>query len=199
MRSALLPAALSAFVPLHGAATAGAYAAPDTAEERIEVCFQHACARQAAVDLEAALLESIARQFTESTNAVQERAAISSSVAALEQVVGRDTGTDRDLGGTFAGAFRPGQMDCIDESTNTTRYLQLFAEHGWLRWHSVGRPATRLPLPVGWWPHTTAVIRERASGDEFAVDSWFEPNGRPPHIVDLPRWRRGWKPQAQTP
>lgn len=145
------------------------------------------------------MLESIARRLAASTNAAEERAAIAHSVAALEQVVGRQTGTDRDLGGTFPGAFKTGQMDCIDESTNTTRYLQLFAQRGWLRWHSVSQPATRLPLPLGWWPHTTAVIHERATGNEYAVDSWFEPNGRPPHIVDLTRWRRGWKPEVQTP
>ncbi len=63
-------------------------------------------------------------------------------------------------------------MNCIDESTNTTTYLRLFVQGGLMRWHTVEDRATR-----GWFlfglPHTTAVMRERASKLRYAVDSWF--------------------------
>jgi hypothetical protein len=166
---------------------------------RLEICYQHSCARQVEVQLSSADVKHLLEAFgARAEDASAERRAIARAIAAFEQLIGPITGTDRDLGGTFPGAFRAGQMDCIDEATNTTRYLQLLEQAGLLRWHRVAEPATRLPIPRRWWPHTTAVIREHATGEQFAVDSWFEPNGYPPHIVDLTTWRRGWKPAAES-
>ena len=31
--------------------------------------------------------------------------------------------------------------------------------------------------------------------NEYAVDSWFEDNGKPPHIILLSTWRSGWEPE----
>mgnify|MGYP006950043666 CR=1 FL=1 len=44
------------------------------------------------------------------------------------------------------------------------------------------------------WPHTTAVVEEVASGERWAVDSWFHDNGVAPEILELPRWKAGWSP-----
>lgn len=168
-------------------------------DRSLEVCFQHGCAATAVVPLDEGLLAELGAIFAPVGDGAQERDAIARGIAVVERYVGSRTGTDRDLGGTFPGAFRPGQMDCIDESTNTTRYLRLFERKGWLRRHDVAKPATRLPIPTGWWPHTTAVITERGSGTAYAVDSWFEANGHPPYIVELGTWRRGWKPAQAQP
>lgn len=184
---------------LYPAWPATAASTPLPQQTALVICYQHGCARQATVHLDAATMNILMQTFAPTQDAASERASIAVAIAYLERYVGAATGTDRDLGGTFPGAFRQGQMDCIDEATNTTRYLQLFAQQGWLRWHAPREPAMRLPIPQGWWPHSTAVIRERSSGREFAVDSWFEANGKPPHIVDLPTWRRGWKPEAGQP
>ena len=46
----------------------------------------------------------------------------------------------------------------------------------------------------GAWPHQSAVVLEIASGKAYAVDSWFEDNGRAAHVVPLEQWRAGWKP-----
>lgn len=166
---------------------------------RVEICHQHGCANRTEIQLMPEDAHRLLHAFgAPAEDADSERLAIARTIAVFEQLAGARTGTDRDLGGTFPGAFRAGQMDCIDESTNTTRYLQLLEQAGLLRWHSVDEPATRLPIPRGWWPHTTAVIRERSGESKYAVDAWFEPNGRPPHIVDLDRWRRGWKPGAEV-
>ena len=87
----------------------------------------------------------------------------------------------------------PAEMDCIDESTNTTIYLTLFKRQGLLHHHEIMDRSTR-----GWFlfgmPHTTAVVNERANDSLWAVDSWFLDNGEPPFIVPLRTWRRGWKP-----
>lgn len=166
------------------------------------VCHQQGCAERTTMQFTSAEAQLILQAFAmPSATAAQERALIAQAISRIEQIVGPRTGTDRDLGGTFPGAFRSGQMDCIDESTNTTTYLRLLDNAGVLHWHTILRPATRLPIPRGWWPHTSAVIREAATGTRYAVDSWFDANGSVPHIVELKLWRRGWKPdvEASTP
>jgi hypothetical protein len=164
-----------------------------------DVCHRQGCAERAVIQLTADESQSITLVFAEpAATAEQERAAITRAISRFEQLIGSRTGTDRDLGGTFPGAFRAGQMDCIDESTNTTTYLHLLEKAGLLVWHEVLTPSTRLPIPRGWWPHTSAVIRERASGTKYVVDSWFEDNGKPPHIVELSVWKQGWKPAPEA-
>jgi hypothetical protein len=46
-------------------------------------------------------------------------------------------------------------------------------------------------------PHTTAVIEETASGDRYAVDSWFLDNGQPPYIARLEVWKAGGAPDDE--
>jgi len=165
-----------------------------------DVCHRQGCAEHAVIQLTADESQSITLAFAgPAATAEQERAAIARAIGRFEQLIGPRTGTDRDLGGTFPGAFRAGQMDCIDESNNTSTYLHLLDKAGLLVWHDILTPSTRLPIPRGWWPHTSAVIRERATGTKYVVDSWFEDNGKSPHIVELSVWKRGWKPAPQAP
>lgn len=160
-----------------------------------DVCHRQGCAEHTTVHLAPDDEQSILKAFGAlASTAEQERAAIARAISRFEQIVGPRTGTDQDVGGTFPGAFKGGQMDCIDESTNTTTYLHLLDQAGMLRWHDVLKPSTRFPIPRGWWPHSTAVILERTTGTKYVVDSWFDDNGYPPHIVELSVWKRGWKP-----
>ena len=115
------------------------------------------------------------------------------AIALLEVMVGQYTGTSADIAGTFAGTGRLGQMDCVDEASNTTAYLQMLADAGLLRWHTVEEQAHRGFFILGW-PHTSAVVQDTETGERFAVDSWFHANGVPPEVVPLRRWRAGWRP-----
>lgn len=126
-------------------------------------------------------------------SAARERVRIAQAIGRLERIVGAKTGTAADLGETFQGLGRPGQMDCIDESVNTTTYLLLLRHAGLLTWHTIEDRVTRGFFLFGW-PHTTAVIRESGTGERYVVDSWFEGNGVPPYIIPLDPWRKGWRP-----
>ena len=42
----------------------------------------------------------------------------------------------------------------------------------------------------GRYPHATAVIKDKETGEIFAVDSWFEPGGGPPDIMLLSEWKK---------
>ncbi|MGH8728743.1 MAG: hypothetical protein ACREV9_11455 [Burkholderiales bacterium] len=154
------------------------------------VCFEHGCANSVSITLGPSDWEIIRKLFADVKDAEVERERIAQSIAALETLASGNIGA-ADRGGT--GLAYPGQMDCIDESTNSTNYLKLLAHDGLLRWHRVEERATRGWLIFGW-PHTTAVISEQATGERFAVDSWFYDNGIAPVIVPLEEWRRGWNP-----
>lgn len=130
-----------------------------------------------------------------SLDVTQERGRIRQAVALLETLVGVQTGTDADLGQNAAGRGLPGQMDCIDEAANTTVYLSMLRDAGLLRFHTVEHRTNRGVFAfTGGIPHATAVIRDRDSGQRYAVDSWFLDNGEPPFIVPIAAWRAGWEP-----
>ena len=158
------------------------------------VCHGYSCRNIATEALDDAQLHTLELLFDKNpVDAATERRQLATAIATMEIWVGAHTGTDKDLGGTFPGAGRAGQMDCIDESTNTTTYLKLFAAQGWLRNHSVEPRMARGFIPLSW-PHTSAVIRELGTNQRYAVDSWFLDNGQVPFIVPLEIWKDGWKP-----
>lgn len=127
-------------------------------------------------------------------NAREEREKIATTIGAFERIVGPLTGTDVDREGTFI-KMGPGQLDCVDESTNTTIYLMLLKEKGLLKFHDIQQPQVRWPILSGrGWMHQTAVVTEKEGRAAYAVDSWFEDNGAPAWIVPLGKWRDGWHP-----
>ncbi len=166
-----------------------AYAAPPSrAPDSFTICYGFDCSRRQQVGLTPSQWQDIREIFTPpAADAEQERALIRHAIAHMETLVGVLTGTWMDKGGNTAGSGQPKQMDCIDESTNTTTYLSLFRQDGLLAWHEVAERASRAKwiLDIHW----TGVIREPASGQSYAVDSWFLDNGEPPYIQRLEEWK----------
>ena len=165
----------------------------DPTWQRFSVCYDNGCRSLAYVSLTRQQWEQVRAIFFPLANtAAEERQHIRAGIALMEKFAGAATGTWRDKGGTF-NFSSAGQMDCIDESINTTLYLTMFYKYGLLRHHHVADRATR-----GWFifgfPHTTAVIHEDARNADWAVDSWFLDNGEPPFILPLDVWKNGWKP-----
>ena len=132
--------------------------------------------------------------FKSVSYAKSERSAIRQAIAFLEESIGRKTGSDEDIAGTYQRLGRY-QQDCIDESTNTTTYLLLLDQLDLLHYHNVNPLTSRPPIISGrLGPHRTAVIREKSTGIKYAVDSWFYDNGIEPEIVPLDTWFWGWHP-----
>jgi hypothetical protein len=162
---------------------------------QFSVCHRHTCAEVDQVGLDASDWLTVRGLFAPpAADAAAERRQIALAVAQLERLIAPQIGAERDRGGNLSGFGEPGsQLDCIDESTNTTTYLTLLQQDGLLRWHSVAPRATRNYVIFGW-PHTTAVIREHDNDARWAVDSWFHDNGAVPEVVPLAQWRDGWSP-----
>lgn len=83
-----------------------------------------------------------------------------------------------------------GQMDCLDETTNTTSLLLVLQEQGLLTHHEVEYPESRGFFLDGRYPHFTAVITERRTGAAWAVDPWEKAPGQRPDILPLTQWRQ---------
>lgn len=158
------------------------------------ICYDHSCKSVETVSLtKEEWRRAIAPLSGGVMNASDERAAIADSIAILEEIVGARLGTSADRGGNLAGFGKAGQLDCIDESTNSSTYLRMLEQDGLFRYHTVINQSTRFGIFIGM-PHTTAVIRENDSGVRYAVDSWFFDNGQPPYIVELDAWESGKDP-----
>jgi hypothetical protein len=155
----------------------------------VSVCSAHGCRHKSSFTFthhDIATLSALMDAHRGQT-AAGERVAIKKAVAWIETRVGQATGTSGDRAGLdLAGGGDPGQMDCVDEATNTTSYLSVLAANGLLRHHVVLRPMAK--DGVGRWTHYFAVIRETATGQRWAVDSFMYENGREPIVMEAERW-----------
>jgi hypothetical protein len=195
-RSGRLLIAAAALLLLSAEAFVSDEVVVDPTPSHFSVCHGFSCARVTQVGLTDELWGSIHDIFAEpSRSPGDERYRIGLAIARFETIVGEITGTSEDVAeNATRGRHWEHQLDCIDESTNSTTYLRILEHEGLLKWH---RPVDRITR--GWFlfglPHTTAVIRETATGQRWTVDSWFFDNGVPPVIVPLETWRRvRWRP-----
>lgn len=160
--------------------------------ERIYVCSGFNCHFKTRLDLGA----TDARRFTEIMAAGRaspqaERNAISRAVQYYEKRAGAAIGVIDDARSEFGASGEMGQMDCIDESTNTRSLLLYLQRRGLLRHHAVRSNVSRGFFIDGRYPHSTAVVRG-SGGREWAVDSWYAPMGAAPDILPMEQWlKRG--------
>ena len=139
-----------------------------------------------------------------SRNAAEERIRLGRAIALFEIKVGVAIGTSRDryAATTFNKNNDPGQLDCIDETVNTTTYLRLLAGLGLMKFHVIGEAAQRGSISgfaFNDFVTNTAVIVDRKTGAQFAVDSYFFGNGREPKIIPLAKWSKNWRPSLDDP
>lgn len=159
-------------------------------EGRIYVCSGYGCSYKTRLDI----TQPIARRFASimvggRASAEHERAAIARAVQFFETQTTEVIGVADKPKGDMGGGGAKGQMDCIDESTNTRALLEYLEGSGLLHHHQVERNASRGFFLDMRYPHMTAVIRDE-SGVRWAVDSWYEPAGGPPDIMHLDEWRQ---------
>lgn len=156
--------------------------------DSFQVCFNYSCEKYLPVTLSNSEWLSLRSVFhPNATDSEGERKQISQAIALMENLVGLKTGTDVDKGrNQNTGEY--GQMDCIDESTNTTTYLKIFEQRDWLKFHSVEKPVKRNPF--FFFVHWSAAIYDRSSDSIYVVDSWFRDNGQLPDVRPLSNWKR---------
>lgn len=179
----LIPALITVLCP--GFLAAATWPGPGN----IPVCTDYECDDKRQISLSDNHWQTLSALFDQKATAAQERAQIGHYIAQMEQLVGERTETWRDRGRNDPNVPPLGQLDCIAESINTTTYLKLLQSAGLLRWHEVLTRSVRNRW--GLQAHWTAVIRERETGANFAVDSWYLDNGEQPIILPLSSWLAG--------
>ena len=155
----------------------------------IEVCHSHGCARRKKLVLGPADAKRFAAIMAAgSASPAAERAAVSSAVKHFERRAAAAIGIPDQPKSSFATSGKQGQMDCVDESTNTRALLLYLESRGLMKHHSVQRNVSRGFFADGRYPHFTAVLRDKAGG-KWTVDSWYEPAGGAPDIWPLALWK----------
>ena len=161
---------------------------PTTGSEHVEICHGYGCKFRSKLMLTASDEKEFAAIMASGAKSpTAERQAIARSVAYFENRTRQVTGVTDQRKSELGAAGIRGQMDCIDELTNTRTLLKHLERHGLLRHHDVAMNASRGFLIDGRYPHNTAVIRD-ASGKKWAVDSWYAPMGGAPDILPLSEW-----------
>ena len=181
------------------------WSAEQAAGVSFEVCHGFGCRVESAVRVSDREWAAVAALFNAATPK-EERQRIRHALAHMEQLAGRYSPIHRDVArnlppGSGAGsADLVGQLDCVDEAVNATRFLELFQQDGLLRFHRVLRPAYRRTLFTQHW---AAHVEEVPSGRRFVFDTWFYDNGQPPILVSSERWhdlsyRSRWNLRSRT-
>jgi len=155
----------------------------------VAVCYNFSCSERSHVSLSQHEWAQVAGWFNPAaSNAGEERQQIRHAVGWMEELVGRHTPTHRDVAGNLPeNAQMPGQLDCIDESRNTTTYLKLLQTNNLLRFHRVVERAYRRAL---FDQHWSGQIEEISNGDRYVVDSWFQDNGMLPYVQSVNSWKQ---------
>ena len=160
-------------------------------------CYDFSCRTTVRTSVTTIELARIEEQFAGGAHdAADERMRIARAIAQWERIVGARTGTAADIGSIRGDNWaRPFQHDCIDESFNTTSYLMMMADRGWLRFHRVVYPSSRGFFSAQGLPHHAATIEQNGTGRRFVVDTWFFDNGELPVVMPVEIWEKGWTPE----
>lgn len=124
-------------------------------------------------------------------SAEAERAAVAKAVGVMETMSRTKGRYMRDRAKAWQrDAGKRGQMDCVDESLNTSAYLRYLHRHGLLRYHTPDRGYAERGLIIdGRYPHKSATMTDQ-SDVRWAVDSWYGATGDDAQIMPHAKWRR---------
>jgi len=153
------------------------------------ICHGFGCAYQTPILLRTNDRNQIKKLFGPGAKSPEaERRALAAAMAWYERRVAAEAGTARAKARAGVGlAGDPSQFDCLDKTSNTVGLLSVIVQMGLLRHHVIDEPESRGGL--GSLPHTTAVVRERASGKKWVIDGWTHNNGELPDVMPLDTWR----------
>lgn len=192
MKNLLVPIVVFPLLALAGCTSVssnyvGAITQPE--KTKVFVCHGFDCTYKTAYWINEADNSAFAAIMADGVESAEaERQAISRAVMYFEDRSAATIGVRDGPKSTIGQSRDKGQMDCIDESTNTRTLLLYLRKNGWLNHHKVESNVSRGFFVDGRYPHSTAVLRG-VDGERWAVDSWFEPAGGAPDIMPLSTWR----------
>ncbi len=167
-------------------------ASSDPIPSNFVICHGHGCSKTESVALSADQWDTVTALLKgPPKTAGEERRQLVLALAQMEKLVGDETGTSKDVGGSFAGVGRRHQLDCVDEMTNTATYLVMLNREGLLRFHKPERRVTQSFFGRDFWTHTVATVTEIETQQEYIIDTWILDNGELPYIMPIEDWDDG--------
>jgi len=163
---------------------------PPPARDRMIVCYSFGCKRRLLLDLakiDRKRLTEILAAGRASPEA--ERIALAQAVVWFDRRVGPVTGTTGRI--ARASGLNGGETnnyDCFDTTRNTSSLFLILQDWGLLRHHVVSDPRYRGNIFFGQMPHNTAVVLERASHREWAIDMWTHAYAETPDVMPVEQW-----------
>jgi len=161
---------------------------PDAA--RMTVCYGFVCRRREILDFTASDRAALTKILGAGrASAAAERAAVQKAVIWFDHRMAPILGTDKRVAKADIRAHDDSHnYDCWDTTRNTTSLLLVLQEWGLFKYHVVGDPHYRGNALMFQTPHNTAVLVERATKIEWAVDLWPRGYLQPPDVMPIPQW-----------
>ena len=158
--------------------------------EAMTICYGFVCRRRAELDFTSGDRKALTQIIAAGkASAMAERAAIQKAVIWFDRKVGPMIGT---TGRVSRADIRSGadakNFDCWDSTRNVSSFLLVLQEWGLLKYHTVGNPRYRGNILAMQLPPNTAVVVEKESRIEWAVDMWTTRYLQPPDIMLLETW-----------
>jgi hypothetical protein len=162
---------------------------PPTAKS-MTVCYGFVCRRREILDFSPGDRRALERLLAAGrASAAAERAAVQKAVIWFDRRMGPVLGTDKRVAkADFRYFDDKHNYDCWDITRNTTSLLLVLQQWGLFKYHVVGDPHFRGNALVLQTPHNTAVLVERATKVEWAVDLWPRGYLQPPDVMTITQW-----------
>lgn len=156
---------------------------------RMTVCYGFVCRRREMLDFTAADKAALTRIMAAGhANAAAERAAVQKAVIWFDHRMGPILGTDKRVASAdFRARDDKHNYDCWDTTRNTTSLMLVLQDWNLFKFHDVGDPHYR-GFQFLQTPHNTAVLLERATKVEWAVDLWPRGYMQPPDVMTVKQW-----------
>ena len=154
------------------------------------VCYGFVCRRRHILNFSAGERAALAAIMNAGHgSAAAERAAVQRAVVWFDRRMGPVLGTNKRVAkADFRHRDDAHNYDCWDTTRNTTSLLLVLQQWGLLKFHAIGDPKYRGNALVLQTPHNTAVLVERASRAEWAVDLWTRGYLQPPEVMTVAKW-----------
>ena len=154
------------------------------------VCYGFVCRRRHIFDLSTADRAALGKIMASGkASAAAERAAVQKAVIWFDRRLGPVLGTDKRVAkADIRHRDDAHNYDCWDTTRNVTSLLWIMQNWGMLKHHTVGNPHYRGNALALQTPHNTAVLRDKATGTEWAVDMWTQAYLQPPAVMPVAQW-----------
>jgi hypothetical protein len=160
------------------------------------ICHGFSCTERTKIMLSEKQWRRVAKIFRKKSKTPEdERKKIAQAIEQIETEIDKVSGLRPDLGEARTFEGDQSQMDCIDESINTSMYLEFLQQEGLMRLHEPVPPVHRGFFVDGKWPHNSGAVRERPTGKIYVIDSYYFDSGKKVYVVPLDAWLKNWRPE----